>query len=73
LPPKVGAVRLRLRDCPPAPHDKVHVDQGDHSPTTQSVAHACSLQARTDTLLGQAVPPKNARPHVPNFCCCLAA
>jgi hypothetical protein len=39
-PPKLGCVKVRLRDCEPVPHDLVHVDQALKLNTKQSMAHS---------------------------------
>jgi hypothetical protein len=56
-PPKAGCVLVRLRDCVPAPHDVVHVDQAPKLGSTQSTGHACALQLRVSAECGQATPP----------------
>ena len=49
---------MRLRDCEPAPHDLVHVDQPPLKATnTQSTGHAWLLQARVSAECGHAAPP----------------
>ena len=57
LPPDVGCVCARLRDCEPPPHDLVHVDQLPRLSSTQSVAHAWLLHACVSSACGQASPP----------------
>ena len=59
LPPKVGsAITTRLRDCVPAPHDAVQVDQtAGNAGSTQSVGQAWPLQERASCACGQALPP----------------
>ena len=40
-PPCVGCVLVRVRDCVPAPHEVVQVDQtAGNEPSTQSIGHA---------------------------------
>ena len=59
LPPFVGsALRVRLRDCEPVPHDLVHVDQAlNVASKSQSTEHACTLQLRVSSACGHALPP----------------
>ena len=57
MPPFVGSVKVRVRDCLPLPHDLVQVDQAVKVPILQSVAHACWLQARVSALCGHFLPP----------------
>ena len=52
MPPKVGAVKERLRFCEPVPHDLVQVDQAEKAPTLPSVAQACWLQLRVSARYG---------------------
>ena len=56
-PPFCGWTCVRLRDCNPAPHDLVHVDQAIKSPTTQSTPHVNLLQGRVSAECGHALPP----------------
>ena len=59
LPPLVGsAVMTRLRDCEPAPHEVLQVDQAEgNAGSMQSVGHALLLQERASCACGQALPP----------------
>ena len=59
LPPLVGsAVMTRLRDCEPAPHEVLQVDQAEgNAGSSQSVGHPLLLQERASNACGQALPP----------------
>ena len=48
---------LRLRDCEPAPHDLVHVDQLENALVAQCTAHSSVLHACVSAECGHAVPP----------------
>jgi len=52
LPPFVGSVKVRLRDCLPLPHDLVQVDQAVKAPMVQSTAQAALLQTRVSWRYG---------------------
>ena len=59
LPPLVGsAVMTRLRDCEPAPHEVLQVDQAEgNAGSMQSVGHACTLQSCVSSACGHSLPP----------------
>jgi hypothetical protein len=59
-PPCCGSVVARLRDWKPLPHDFVQVDHALSGPTTQSTAHAGTLQARVSAECGHGLPPYEA-------------
>ena len=56
-PPCVGCVLARVRDCEPAPHDVVHVDQAPKLGSKQSTGHVWVLQSRVSAECGHALPP----------------
>jgi hypothetical protein len=57
VPPFCGAIKVRLRDCAPVPHDLVQEDQADQSPTLQSVGQLKVLHVDSSEAVGQLVPP----------------
>jgi hypothetical protein len=58
LPPALGSVTERLRDCEPLSHDFVQVDHALQLPfKTQSAGHAAELQLRASFSCGHASPP----------------
>ena len=52
LPPEVGAVIERARDCTPKPQDLLQELNAPQTPCTQSVAHAAVLQLRVSARYG---------------------
>ena len=53
LPPYLGCVCVRERDCAPVPQDLVHDVHAPNAPCWQSAAQACVLQSRVSARYGQ--------------------
>jgi hypothetical protein len=59
LPPNVGEVYARERDCEPPPQDLVQVDQTENvGSMVQSTGHECVLHDRESSAVGHASPPR---------------